>query len=386
MVAVHPNPPQPDAARARNALRPPPSVSAPDTVPIANPAPNHYAGTVSGPTVKSRRDPAIRQGSLLLSSLVLTHDEHLPRFAAERAADPELDPARLKRARDLLDVVIEALGSETDEPWARVDAAWGALFEPARASGAAASEALPKPEAPPIASETPARSAPQDAAPVSPWPGPARLRDAPPPSSPTLGSAVASQLAAGTGPVAPPPLAPPPLAAPPSHVAMPVAASAPIASPPVASPPVAMPASQRARGGLDGAAIDSTHDSLSVSMLELDATPFDRASPARLELVPVAATLGTHENAGSTGHEIPALPDEVLPFREIELTLEQYASFCVERERAANVAPVAARYGVHDHQALDRSWQERFAAERGLRARFDELSEAYRRWLDRPPA
>jgi len=69
------------------------------------------------------------------------------------------------------------------------------------------------------------------------------------------------------------------------------------------------------------------------------------------------------------------------------LTLEQYASYCVEREHAGpdQLALVDTRYGIADpasRAALDAMWEARCAAEPALRHRLMQLGAAYRQWLE----
>jgi hypothetical protein len=74
---------------------------------------------------------------------------------------------------------------------------------------------------------------------------------------------------------------------------------------------------------------------------------------------------------------------EALPFAS--LTLEQYASLCVERTLAPdNEAIIALRYGVRSVQSLaklEATWKRRLDADADLRQRFERAKSQYQEWL-----
>ena len=91
--------------------------------------------------------------------------------------------------------------------------------------------------------------------------------------------------------------------------------------------------------------------------------------------------------AGATAY-MPAFEDiAALPFDEDhpDLTVEQYASFCVERALDPDHASTtAARYRVLTEQALkslDSQWRQRFEAEGQLYDRWRTAYEQYEAWI-----
>jgi hypothetical protein len=66
------------------------------------------------------------------------------------------------------------------------------------------------------------------------------------------------------------------------------------------------------------------------------------------------------------------------------LTLEQYASLCVDlRSEPERRAETCARYSVQDdaqQQALDRHWSQRFEADPALRVRWERACGYYAAW------
>jgi hypothetical protein len=68
----------------------------------------------------------------------------------------------------------------------------------------------------------------------------------------------------------------------------------------------------------------------------------------------------------------------------VVLTLEQYASLCVElTTEGANASEVLHRYGLTMEQgrAVDAHWKARVAADPAAREAFDRAYNAYRAWL-----
>ncbi|HHH27785.1 MAG TPA: hypothetical protein ENK57_05490, partial [Polyangiaceae bacterium] len=77
----------------------------------------------------SRSSPDVRRASLLLSGLVLTADDSLEAFRDRRVGNKSLDTAHLKRARDVLDAVHEAITEGDDARWQRLEEAWKLLCD-----------------------------------------------------------------------------------------------------------------------------------------------------------------------------------------------------------------------------------------------------------------
>jgi hypothetical protein len=73
----------------------------------------------------------IREGALLLSSLVLSPDGALERYRAQRSGDPKLDLEHLRHARELLDAVAFAITAGEAGRWSRIEQAWRAAREDA---------------------------------------------------------------------------------------------------------------------------------------------------------------------------------------------------------------------------------------------------------------
>jgi hypothetical protein len=82
--------------------------------------------------VSSRSDDATRKAAVTLSALLLTPDDGLASFRNRRVADSEIDVGMLRRARDLLDAVSNALSSRDAQRWRRIEEAWRVLERDAR--------------------------------------------------------------------------------------------------------------------------------------------------------------------------------------------------------------------------------------------------------------
>ncbi|WP_437731305.1 hypothetical protein [Sorangium sp. So ce1335] len=92
--------------------------------------------------------------------------------------------------------------------------------------------------------------------------------------------------------------------------------------------------------------------------------------------------------AVSAGAARPATPFEAAakpkPPAAPPLSLEQYASFCVEAVLApANLSQVLQRYGITVEQraALDAHWQGKMASSPEIRAAWERACATYRQWL-----
>jgi len=189
----------------------------------------------------------------------------------------------------------------------------------------------------------------RDPAQQEPWTGATRPQQ--PPSEPTPAPA---PLPAPVPAAAPPPMAIPPIPAGVDETAiatpalnldpaLPFSGSA-------AAPPSANEAAERASDSIDATAFTAP-----IAGLEdlADALPFD-----------------------TDAAELPDIPD---------LTVEQYASLCVEREiNPDQQQETLARYKVLTEQALrtlDERWQHRFATEGDLQQRWQQAFTQYQAWL-----
>jgi hypothetical protein len=147
----------------------------------------------------------------------------------------------------------------------------------------------------------------------------------------------------------------------------------PAMAPPAMAPPMASPAP-----GID-------HTAFGAVAPVGDAIPF---RPGAAPAPPVAGHDERNHMAGATGF-MPPLEDlaDPIPFERMppELTVEQYASLCVERAlHPGQDAAVAQRYRVLTEQALqslDAHWRQRFQAEGELHRRWQEAYTQYEAWL-----
>lgn len=202
--------------------------------------------------------------------------------------------------------------------------------------------------------------------------------------SPISGVPIAPPAAAPNVPVAPPanvPVAPPPNVpvAPPANVpvAPPVGKVSPLAGTAIATPPE-RPALPFAADGAPGDAADRAKQA---------ATQQDR--PSLAAVTPVGATASVN---------IAALARQVLAFNATKkpdsppaaaplvptLTMEQYASLCVDIEMAPAQAPeILRRYGANEpgKRVLDEGWSRIFAEQPARRTAFESAKVAYRTWL-----
>ncbi len=128
-----------------------------------------------------------------------------------------------------------------------------------------------------------------------------------------------------------------------------------------------------------------------------------QSSASRMAFIPVGMRSfkdvhGTQ--LAADGPVAPALPfagaepgSAAIPVRAVapasnlpQLSVEQYASLCVELELApARPTEVLERYRLTEeqHHALDASWNARMAADPALRRAWDGARDAYREWLAR---
>jgi hypothetical protein len=183
-------------------------------------------------------------------------------------------------------------------------------------------------------------------------------------------------VSAHTPAMAAPAMAAPAVAAP--FVVPPAPPPTPMAPPP---PLVVPPAAAPAR------AIDTTADAIPAFVID-EPLPF-RPGPAGAT-PPPSSRSGPHPDVGETAF-LPPIEglDDPLPFAQAadlpELSLEQYASLCVERMfYPAEQQAVLARYRVLTEQAmaaLDGQWRARLLAEGALEQRWRQACARYEQWL-----
>lgn len=258
--------------------------------------------------------------------------EALPTFlAAGAVAEPSAPPGR--KASPLLAGTMAVDASAFQAPLPFDPAAPPAeppkpavKRAPAALSGTSMAFVAPKgPALPFAASAPPAPPAPPPAPPAPPLPAVKR--------PPAALSGTSMRILAPKGP------------------ALPFAAASSAAPPPDAAP--SAPAVKRPPAALSGT-------SMAVVVPKAAALPFPQAAPA----------------PGDTARAAPEPP--------VQLTLEQYASLCVELGvEGAQAEETLARYGltVEQGRAIDLHWKARVAAEPAARATFDRAYEAYRSWL-----
>lgn len=361
----------------------------------------------------SRSSPDVRRASLLLSGLVLTGDDSLEAFRDRRVGDKSLDTAHLKRARDVLDAVHEAITAGDEGRWRRLEEAWQLLCNAGDAPAVGAKSPAPSPE-PPVAEPealTPEPKAPSG--PEPPKPAPAVPAPAPPPPSrpgpaPPVApprAPVASPAASSTGPSPwarqdgaapasqrqPPPAAasPPPPASQRQPPVSPAAASPP---PPVSQqPPPPVVAPPPAPVGIDPTAMSDVKVELSDTTLPTDGPPrndrtvlpfagsaapppsavgdvkaaIDALGQTRMDdVAPKAVTLPFKMPPGVQPPSASAPP---LPSHLSGLNLEHYAALCAERDVYKGwEAQVEARYGIgnaDDRQAVDAHFRAQLKAD-----------------------
>lgn len=341
---------------------------------------------------ESRSSPEVRKVVLVVSGLALTPDPALPAFRRGRGGDPELDIEHLRRARDIIDALGYAVVAADAERWDRIAEVWRRLEKDARDVPAAAREAplpvkpkpswagrkkQPKHEQRPEQATVAEQSEPlREVAPPSGREPPAPFgMPRPLPSAPSSPPALAYGLAYG-GASSPP------------------AFSAAVA-PAAAAPP---PAVVMAPGG--PSAIDAT-SAVSLSDLELGVRPLPFRSGGSPTLSPSLHD-NPHDAVGQTGFMLSPIEDAPLPFDNprpdggqdaalpshlLELTIEQYASFCAERAAyPEHIAAVRARYHVADEPqqiALDALWHRRFGTDAKLEPRFNQHVHQMHDWLAR---
>lgn len=288
----------------------------------------------------------------VLAPLLVTPDDYLDQYRREvLGADAELPIERLLVARELTFEVARLLKSKDPADWRRLDAGMAAV----KASAPSPASDVPdtRVDAPPEISMPPERA-------PSPIAAPAPV--AAPMSAPTRVSAQPSPWAhAVTG-------------APSREAPMSTARSGPPSS---LSKPV------------DTASLGEESP---LAGTELPFIAADKPAPA-----PIADEVADESMAGETmgiGQMSPlaalasmasTVTSNGTPPKEVELTLEQYASLSATLEVFPDRrASTLETYGIHADAALialERSWAAKIALDVALEKRFNDLVAHYREWI-----
>jgi hypothetical protein len=365
-----------------------------------------------------RAGPEVRKASLLISGLMLTSDADLEAFRKRRAANPDLDPAHLRRARDLLDAIAEAIASTDEARWGAVARAWAALRVDGAAPGERHSDRGTSVNVPEVTLQSMgAAGGPAPPPRVGTVLGPDQIPEGieiPHKPSPWLKPIAAMEASAQTGLGQPRAVPPPPRSQPP---ALPVQPPAPAQAPPppphsapppplhAGSPPSlatlnspyglrpapAPPAVEVPPPGVDIAALDKIKlDSgdpatMPAEVVATGSLPFRGARAAP----PPSALEDSYEhdplNRTTAAADLPALVKSArsLPFDPqaelaphlASITLEQYATLSAECSMSpAWSETIQQRYGIRsaeERTALDRLWRRRIVED-------EELSRLYR--------
>ena len=361
--------------------------------------------------------------ALVLSSLALTPDQALKTFRDRRVGDSELDLIHLEHARGILDAVGQAITRGDVGRWRRLEAAFGALKKDAVL-------VLDDDDEEEAVEPVAAMSTGKDTA------GSSKALPSSKPEAPAVGPAVEPATAAAA-PIAAPPAAPPiarPVAAPPQGATAPSGGPSPWAKSgadeqagppaPVVAPivgdlstpfragPVAKPAS-----AVEEQPHEHVGETAFVQALVIDDdevlpfnTPPQHSAAAQAAASPELPFKGKpqgapppvaaqepHDAVGETGFMESPLIDAPLPFQQgaapatslpprlAALTLQQYASFCVEqRTSPAQIDAIRARYNVADaaqHAALDDHWKRQLSSDGAMQAEFEQHCSAFQEWL-----
>ena len=307
---------------------------------------------------KDKRLPAVFRS---LGRLAQCRDDELPSYRINFLHPSEVADEHLAACRDLLVEVSRAIVEDDAARWQAIRRAHLILF-PAERAGA------------PDPAPTPAAARPEGVSDApSPWvahvrpiahPAPAPIAAPTPPPAVVLGAppAVSAMPSPFAGSGAPRGGAPPTFAAkvhalastsPILHLS-PRGPALPFVDREGAQPPIAGAPGKRAPhpGGAGGDGLE-----------------------------PVAS-LGKTEDVDESKASAPALPFGAgAPL----LTIEQYASLCIEIEaRPADRAAALGRYGVAGeaaHQELKQAWARRSAADPAVARRLSELLESFRGWI-----
>lgn len=344
-----------------------------------------------------RSHPRVRKWSLLLSSLSLSPDSALESFRERRATDPRLPVERLRKAQALLDAVAQAIESTDEGRWSRLEQAHALLARDApfdssvsdgsheQASARSADVASTGHSAATRDELIPTSSPAREAAAPSSLPRPdftaanlaeePRLDGASPPASgsPLAPSAVVS--AAGSSP-----WSPRSVQAPTAHLPTEPASSPPQGLVAAISPQVVVEQPDPLTG------IDTTGE-MSVLRAEPELPFLPSSTGGALGLhrrLPSPGVLGSGMPFSRSSRDGLSGPTEAA--EASALTVEQFASFVVERERyPANLDAVRARYGVATVRAeadLDRQFADRLRRDQAARRAYEEARARYQAWLD----
>ncbi|MBI4917942.1 MAG: hypothetical protein HY825_19045 [Acidobacteria bacterium] len=363
---------------------------------------------------------ALRVGKLL-AELYATEDAALASFRDRRCPEAgDGAPESLRRARDVLDALGEALESPDPALWRRLEAAWRILTEVATETKAKAdlekaeAEAAPKPRPKRAVAAAPAAAA-MAGAPAS-APEPAKTSPSTPDKPPSVFSA------APVEPDASPAWTPPERGASPwvrPSVAWHADAATP-SEPPAATPRPSVDETQALDLGAisleplpfkgtheppaPGAGLEERHlappsdldgTGILLAPLSLDGTlPFVGARSLRKKLAHEAALREQARRAPATSPP-PHAPTALLSPASsdagasapggAELTVEEYAWLCaqcdVDPARAASLDKDHGLAGAGARRALDASWRERFRADTGLYRAFYARFHEYRGML-----
>ncbi|MBM4359268.1 MAG: hypothetical protein FJ096_14295 [Deltaproteobacteria bacterium] len=307
----------------------------------------------------------VRKWSLLLSSLALTPDAGFEAFRERRAADPKLPVERLRMARTLLDAVAQAIESTEAGRWSRIEQAHAILVRDATFD-----PSVPVEEpAPPGPSRVVKASSALAVEAVAPLPGPSLPSPSVEPVAPLPGPSLPSPSVPLPGPSLPSPS--PPLPSVPSVPEASFHPSIEVVAPSTSRGPVRVTGEMPAfRGATElpflGAGSDADPSRGKLAVFEAPGTvlPFARSAPTR----PWAS--------GGPSSAAVSMPS---------LTLEQFASFTVERDLyPAKLGEVRGRYGIPSAEveaSLERSFLDRFAREPESRTTYEDVRARYRGWL-----
>ncbi|MBW2455615.1 MAG: hypothetical protein JRI68_13940 [Deltaproteobacteria bacterium] len=304
----------------------------------------------------SRSDPETRKASLLLSGLVLTPDSGLEVFRDRRLADATLDLEHLRRARDILDVLGEAITTCEPARWAQVAQAWQALRQ---GQGPPTAELIPPPT-------DPLAGAGIDVAALNR----VKLDGDEAKTLPADGLNVAADALPFTGARAKPP--PPALDVEPDGD--PLRATMGLDGAPLGEES-ALPFHKVPAASPSGASGSSTEEGEDDELLSMtDEAPTGRRPLADDEVTKaIVLPLETPSDAGAE-----------LPKHLVELTVEQYAALCAEcAARPEWVDEIHTRYQVSDaaqRGALDHLWKERMAADSEVERTWRWHYERYQEW------
>ena len=311
-----------------------------------------------------RDDELLRRGAVLLSALVLTKDDGLPRFRAQRVADQRVTDEQLAQARTVLDAVTYALLGEGRDNWKRIEEAHRILRrnEPPKAGKPAQSpDAQPRVGSPP---------------PIDPpvQPALAVASRAEPPLPPAVTTPVPAPMGPSSSPGPSPWL---PNAAE-NAPALPAAMVAHLSAP---TPFEAGP----------GGSLDETAALDPAMFAELAPTPFQAGvaqpppSAVEHERADFAGETGILD-AASIGDVVAAYP---LPTK-LPMAVERYAALVARSAEASEgeLAELHREYAIADaahRKRIDQEFSEAMSRDAALRQQFADYLRQWRDWLRQQP-